>query len=311
MSYNRLVFVDTCAQKAYHTACLKQDEAMFSKIKTILEMIKFPHTVFALPFAFTGAFLAASGMPSWDKVLYITLAMVGARSGAMGMNRLLDADIDAKNPRTKTRAIPAGLLTKAQVGLFSVASFGLLVFAAYMLNPLCLKLSPVAIFVVSFYSLTKRFTWAAHLVLGVSLALAPIGAWIAVRGDITAPAVILGVGVLSWVAGFDILYALQDMDYDKKAGLHSIPSKLGLSGSLWVSRLLHLATVICLLYIAMPLGLHYIYMAGVGLAAGMLIYEHLLLRSGDLSKLDAAFFNMNGYISLTVFGFTALSLYLG
>jgi len=284
---------------------------MFDKLRTILEMIKFPHTVFALPFAFTGAFLAAGGMPAWDKVLYITLAMVGARSGAMGMNRLLDAEIDARNPRTKTRAIPAGLLTKAQVGLFSAASFGLLVFAAYMLNPLCLKLSPVAIAVVTFYSLTKRFTWAAHLVLGVSLALAPVGAWIAVRGDVSVPAAVLGAGVLAWVAGFDILYALQDMDFDKSAGLHSIPSRLGLSGSLRVSRILHAVTVICLLYIAMPLGLNYIYIAGVAVAAGLLVYEHMLLRGGDLGKLDAAFFNMNGYISLTVFVFTAASLYIG
>jgi len=283
---------------------------MLNRIKIILEMIKFPHTVFALPFAFMGAFLAANGMPSWDKVLWITLAMVGARSGAMGMNRLIDADIDARNPRTSTRAIPAGLLTKAQVGLFSLASFGLLVFAAWKLNPLCLKLSPVAIIVVTFYSLTKRFTWAAHMVLGLSLGLAPVGAWIAVRGDVSLPVAVLGLAVLSWVAGFDILYALQDMDFDKSEGLHSIPSKLGLNGSLWVSRLLHIGTVICLLYIAVPLGLNYVYMAGVAAAAGMLVYEHMLLRNGDLGKLDAAFFNMNGYISLTVFGFTALSLYV-
>src|SRR3990172_7791127 len=148
---------------------------MFNRIKIILDMIKFPHTVFALPFAFTGAILAAGGLPAWDKVLWITLAMVGARSGAMGMNRLLDADIDARNPRTKTRAIPAGLLTKAQVGLFSLLSFALLVYSSYKLNLLCLKLSPVAIAVVTFYSLTKRFTWASHLVLGLSLAIAPIG----------------------------------------------------------------------------------------------------------------------------------------
>lgn len=283
-------------------------DSITKRIGVILEMIKFPHTVFALPFAFTGAVLAADGMPSWDKVLWITLAMVGARSGAMGMNRLLDADIDAKNPRTRDRAIPAGLLTKAQVGAFSAASFALLVFSAYMLNPLCLMLSPVAIFVVSFYSLTKRFTWAAHLVLGVSLALAPIGAWAAIRGTIELPAVVLGIAVLSWVAGFDIFYALQDMDFDRKEGLHSIPSKLGLTGSLWVSRLLHLVTVAGLLYITGPLGLNYIYVIGVGLAAGMLLHEHLMLRGGDLSKLDAAFFNMNGYISVTVFVFTAVAV---
>src|SRR3990172_4514576 len=160
---------------------------MFNRIKIILDMIKFPHTVFALPFAFTAAVLAADGLPSWGQVLWITLAMVGARSGAMGMNRLLDADIDARNPRTKSRAIPAGLLTKAQVLAFSIASFALLVYAAYRLNPLCLKLSPVAIVVVTSYSLTKRFTWACHIFLGLALALAPLGAWAAIRGTIETP----------------------------------------------------------------------------------------------------------------------------
>ncbi|HEX9860191.1 MAG TPA: UbiA-like polyprenyltransferase [Nitrospirota bacterium] len=285
-------------------------DGVIKQIGVILEMIKFPHTVFALPFAFTGAVLAADGMPSLGKILWITLAMVGARSGAMGMNRLLDAEIDARNPRTKTRAIPAGLLTKAQVGLFSLASFALLVFSAYMLNPLCLILSPAAIFVVSFYSLTKRFTWAAHLVLGVSLALAPIGAWAAIRGSIDPPAVVLGGAVLTWVAGFDILYALQDMEFDRSEGLHSIPGRLGLTGSLWVSRLLHILTVAGLLFIAGPLGLNFVYIIGVGVAAGMLLYEHMLLRGGDLTKLDAAFFNMNGYISVTVFVFTAVSVFM-
>jgi len=273
-------------------------------------MIKFPHTVFALPFAFTGAILAAGGIPGWDKLLWITLAMIGARSGAMGMNRLLDADIDANNPRTKTRAIPAGLLTKAQVGAFSILSFALLVYAAYRLNPLCLELSPVAIAVVTFYSLTKRFTWASHLVLGLSLAIAPIGAWIAIRGTLDAPALVLGGAVLTWVAGFDIFYAMQDMEFDAHAGLHSIPSYLGIRRSLAVARLLHGLTVCGLLYIRPMLGLNYIYLAGVVVVAAMLVYEHRLIKDGDLTKLDAAFFNMNGYISLTVFVFTAVSLYV-
>jgi len=283
-------------------------QPLFNRIKIILEMIKFPHTVFALPFAFTGAMLAAGGIPALDKVFWITLAMVGARSGAMGMNRLLDADIDARNPRTKTRAIPAGLLTKAQVGIFSAASFALLVYAAYRLNPLCLKLSPVAIFVVTFYSLTKRFTWTAHLVLGLSLAIAPIGAWIAIRGTIDMPVLVLGGAVLTWVSGFDILYALQDMDFDKQEGLHSIPRYLGVSGSLWVSRLLHALTIIGLLYIYIPLGLNFVYLIGVAAATCMILYEHILIRGGDLRKLDAAFFNMNGYISVTIFVFTAASV---
>ncbi len=283
---------------------------MFQKLKVILEMIKFPHTVFALPFAFTAAVLAANGMPAWDKILWITLAMVGARSGAMGMNRMLDADIDAKNPRTKTRAIPAGLLTKAQVGLFSLLSFALLVYSAYRLNPLCLKLSPIAIAVVTFYSLTKRFTWACHIFLGLALAFAPVGAWIAIRGTIDMPVIILAVAVLTWVAGFDIFYALQDIEFDTQAGLHSIPRYLGVNGSLWVARLLHLVTIAGLLYIYYPLGLHFIYLIGIGVVAAMLVYEHLLLRNGDLDKLDAAFFNMNGYISVTVFAFSAVAVYM-
>ena len=283
---------------------------MFQKLKVILEMIKFPHTVFALPFAFTAAVLAANGMPALDKILWITIAMVGARSGAMGMNRLLDADIDAKNPRTKTRAIPAGLLTKAQVGLFSFASFALLVYSAYRLNPLCLKLSPLAIAVVTFYSLTKRFTWACHIFLGLALAFAPVGAWIAIRGSIDLPVIILAAAVLTWVAGFDIFYALQDIEFDTQAGLHSIPRYLGVNGSLWVARLLHLVTIAGLLYIYHPLGLHFIYLIGIGVVAAMLVYEHMLLRNGDLNKLDAAFFNMNGYISVTVFAFSAAAVYM-
>jgi len=283
---------------------------MLKRIKIILDMIKFPHTVFALPFAFTGAMLAADGLPSWDKVLWITLAMVGARSGAMGMNRLLDAEIDARNPRTKTRAIPAGLLTKAQVGIFSAVSYALLVYSAYRLNPLCFKLSPVAIAVVTLYSVTKRFTWASHLVLGLSLAIAPIGAWIAIRGSIDMPVLVLGGAVLTWVAGFDILYALQDMDFDRQTGLHSIPRYMGVNRSLWVSRLLHLATIAGLLYIYAPLGLNIVYLLGVAVVFVMIVYEHMLIKDGDLGKLDAAFFNMNGYISVTVFVFTAASLYL-
>ncbi len=278
---------------------------MIKRIKIILEMIKFPHTIFALPFAFTAAVLAADGLPTWRQILWILVAMVGARSGAMGMNRLLDAEIDARNPRTKTRAIPAGLLTKAQVGAFSIASYALLVLAAYMLNHLCFILSPVVIAVLTFYSLTKRFTWASHLFLGLALGLAPVGAWAAIRGTIDFPAVILALSVLLWVAGFDILYALQDLDFDKNEGLHSIPRYLGINKSLWVSRILHIMAIAGLAAIYRPMGLNFIYLLGVTAAAGMLIYEHLLIRGGDLKKLDAAFFNMNGYISVTIFIFTA------
>ena len=283
---------------------------MIKRIKIILEMIKFPHTIFALPFAFTAAVLAADGLPTWRQILWILVAMVGARSGAMGMNRLLDAEIDARNPRTKTRAIPAGLLTKAQVGIFSVASYALLVLAAYMLNHLCFVLSPVVIAVLTFYSLTKRFTWASHLFLGLALGLAPVGAWAAIRGTIGIPAIILAASVLAWVAGFDILYALQDLEFDRSEGLHSIPRYLGINKSLWVSRLLHTLAVAGLFCIYRMMGLNYIYVIGVVAAAGMLIYEHMLIRGGNLRKLDAAFFNMNGYISVTIFIFTAGAVFI-
>jgi 4-hydroxybenzoate polyprenyltransferase len=283
---------------------------MIKRIKIILEMIKFPHTIFALPFAFTGAVLAAQGLPSWRQILWILVAMVGARSGAMGMNRLLDAEIDARNPRTKTRAIPAGLLTKAQVGIFSLASYALLVLAAYMLNPLCFKLSPVVIAVLTFYSVTKRFTWATHLFLGLALGLAPVGAWAAIRGTIDLPVVILALSVLAWVAGFDILYALQDLEFDRNEGLHSIPRYLGINKSLWVSRLLHALAIAGLIAIYRPLGLNFVYLIGVFAASCMLVYEHMLIRGGDLKKLDAAFFNMNGYISVTVFLFTAGAVFI-
>jgi 4-hydroxybenzoate polyprenyltransferase len=282
---------------------------VFTKIKIIFQMIKFEHTVFALPFAFTAAILAAGGIPTGFQIIWIALAMVGARSGAMGMNRMLDADIDAKNPRTATRAIPAGLLTKAQVGIFSLLSFALLVLAAYKLNPLCFKLSPLAIGVVIFYSFTKRFTWAAHLFLGAALAFAPIGAWAAIRGTLELPAFVLAATIALWSAGFDVCYALQDMEFDKKMRLHSIPSYFGVAKSLWISRLLHASSVAGLIYLGSLMGLNYVYYIGVLAVAGMLLYEHFLLRGGNLSRIDAAFLNMNGYISVTVFTFTSFALW--
>ena len=281
---------------------------MLKKVKIILEMIKFEHTIFALPFAFTGAVLAADGIPSGMTILWIVAAMVGARSAAMGFNRWADRHIDARNPRTKTRALPLGLVSPGQVLVFTIASSALLIFAAFMLNPLAFALSPVALAVVFFYSYTKRFTYLSHAVLGLSLSLAPIGAWIAVRGSIDLPALVLGSAVVFWLVGFDTLYALQDIEFDRTSGLHSIPQRFGVKRSLWIARAAHLATFLLLLWIQAILPLGCLYAAGVMIAGAILVYEHSLVRENDLSKLNVAFFNMNGYLSVTVFLFTLMDV---
>jgi 4-hydroxybenzoate polyprenyltransferase len=286
---------------------LEDDMPLFAKIRALLEMIKFSHTIFAFPFALTGATLAGLAndqFPTLLQIVWICLAMVGARSAAMGLNRIIDARIDAQNPRTASRHIPAGVVTKVEAWFFVFAATALLLLAAWQLNPLCLKLSPLALFFLVLYSFCKRFTSMAHLILGVCLAAAPIGAWIALRGDIGWPALVLGLGVLFWVAGFDIFYALQDMEFDREAGLYSLPSRLGATRSIQLARLFHLAMVVLLFsLVAMP-GLGLIYLLGMLLVCGLLIYEHRLVRADDLSRLDAAFFNMNGYISVTIFVFT-------
>ncbi len=281
---------------------------MLNKIKIILEMIKFEHTVFALPFAFTGAVLAANGLPSWRTILWITVAMVGARSAAMGFNRWADRKFDAENPRTKERALPRGLVTPFQVVLFTALSSAVLIFAAYMLNPLSFYLSPVALATVFFYSYTKRFTFLSHAFLGLAICLAPIGSWIAVSGKIAFPALVLGGAVLFWLLGFDILYALQDIEFDKKAGLHSIPQRFGIRRALWISRTAHGITMAALFWLSSLLSLGWYYRAGIFIALCLIIYEHSLIKEDDLSKLDLAFFNMNGYISVTIFVFTFLDV---
>ncbi|MDK9716551.1 MAG: putative 4-hydroxybenzoate polyprenyltransferase [Trichlorobacter sp.] len=283
--------------------------AVLQKITIFMEMIKFSHTIFALPFALSGALLAIRGLPSGRQLLFIILAMVGARTAAMAMNRLIDADIDAKNPRTAGRAIPAGLLSRGAVFGAIVLSVGLLLWSAAMLNPLCLKLSPIALGFLVLYSYCKRFTALAHIVLGICLAAAPIGAWVALTGKIELPAIVLGLIVL-WVSAFDMLYALQDLEYDRSVGLHSIPVALGVNGSLWLSRLFHLITVGLLVWLILLLGLGLWFWIGTGAMTAMLLYEHWLLRGGDLTKLDAAFFTMNGYISLTFLAATAADVFL-
>ena len=282
---------------------------MIKGLKKLLDMIKFPHTVFALPFALTSALIAAKGIPNFRVLFWILVAMVGARSGAMAFNRWADAEIDALNPRTKNRHIPRGEIKKHHALIFSIVSYGVFVWAAYNLNPLCFYLSPVAVIITAGYSYTKRFTWASHLVLGLALSMAPIGAWIAVKGMIEMPSVFLGIAVLFWVAGFDILFALQDIEFDRRYGLYSIPKFLGVRKSLYLARIFHILTVIFLYMVkgAVP-GLGIFYDIGVLIAALMLVYEHSLVKPHDLSKLDVAFFNMNGYISLTVFLFTFLAV---
>lgn len=279
---------------------------LFARIKIFLEMIKFSHTVFALPFALTGALLAARGIPSSGQLFWILMAMIGARTAAMGLNRVIDAEIDARNPRTATRAIPAGTLSKSIVVVFILLSVVLMLYAAARLNPLCLKLAPIAIFFLVLYSYCKRFTSLAHVVLGLCLGAAPVGAWIAIRGAVELPALLLGAAVLLWVAGFDILYALQDLEFDRSAGLHSIPVKLGVNGSLWMARLFSLAMVVLLVWLCLLLNMGGFFIAGITCSAGLLLYEHWLLRNGDLAQLDLAFFTMNGYISIIIFVATLL-----
>lgn len=270
------------------------------------ETIKFSHTVFALPFAGTGAVLAAQGLPTLRQGFWILLAMVGARTAAMALNRLIDAEIDRQNPRTRDRAIPAGLLGKGSVGFGALGAALLLLLAAWQLNPLCFALALPALVLLTGYSYCKRFTALSHVVLGLCLAAAPVGAWIAITGTVAAPALLLGLAVLCWVAGFDILYALQDMEFDRRVGLHSIPARFGVRRSLYLARILHLGTIGLLLWLLPVLHLGVAYLCGIVLAAGLLVYEHWLVRDGDLTRLDAAFFTMNGYISITVFVGTVL-----
>ncbi len=277
---------------------------LLKKIADYLRLIKFSHSVFALPFAFTAAVIASEGIPELAQIFWITVAMVGGRSGAMGMNRIVDRKIDALNPRTKNRELPSGVIKTREAFMFTAIAFGILLLAAYKLNPLCFKISPLVLLVLFTYSYTKRFTWLCHLVLGIALSLAPLGAWIAVRGTFNVEILPLCFAVMFWVAGFDALYGLQDMDFDKKQGLYSIPSVFGVSASLWIARLFHIITIGLLLSLVPIFQLSGLYLLGVLIAAGLMLYEHSLVKPTDLSKLNMAFFNMNGYISITVFVFT-------
>ena len=275
---------------------------ILKNIGTTLEMIKIEHTLFALPFAFLGAVLAANGLPTVMQILWIILAMVGARSTAMAFNRVADKDYDARNPRTKMRAIPAGALSVGFVFAFTIVAAALFVFAAAMLNRLTLLLSPVALASVVLYSYTKRWTLLSHLVLGWCLAIAPTGAWIAVRGAIDSPVpLLLSLTVMLWTAGFDILYACQDYDFDRGEGLRSIPARFGIAQSLWISRLLHLGAFAALVALYFVTHLGVLALLGLIATGALLIYQHTLVRANDLSRLNAAFFTTNAFVSVILF----------
>jgi len=271
---------------------------MFRRLRIILEMIKFEHTLFALPFALTAALVAVGGLPSWRQLAWLLVAMVGARSSAMTFNRIADIEFDRRNPRTAKRALPAGLVTTAQAWLFTLITAGLLVLAASQLNPLALYLSPVALMVVWGYSFTKRFTRLSHLVLGLALGIAPSAAWIALTGALPLAPMILSLAVICWTAGFDIIYACQDVEFDRQVGLHSIPSKLGIGPALIISSLLHLLAFGLLIAFGLQAGLKYGYFAALLPVAVLLVYQHWILRPNDLSHLNAAFFTANGMISI-------------
>ncbi|GFN30644.1 UbiA-like polyprenyltransferase [Paenibacillus xylaniclasticus] len=285
---------------------------MIRKARIFLEMIKFEHSIFALPFAFMGAILGGivenNELPTWAQIGWIVLAMVGARSAAMGLNRLIDRSIDALNPRTEKRAIPAGLLKVGEVVLFIAISFALLIFASTQLNPLCVKLMPIAVFMLVIYSYTKRFTWLCHVVLGLTIGLGPLGAWVAVTGKFDPAAWVLYAAVALWLAGFDTVYATQDFEFDRNNNVHSIPARFGLSGALWIARGFHVLTAVSFIMLFAMTDLSWAYLAGTIIAIAILFYQHWLVRPNDLSRVLFAFFPMNGTLSVVLFAFTLIDV---
>lgn len=283
---------------------------LFRDLRVTLEIIKWEHSIFALPFALCGAMLAAGGLPTLRQLTWIIIAMVSARSAAMAFNRVADAALDAANPRTQMRALPSGTLSPAFVTTFVAVSCGVFVLAAFQLNRMAFLLSPVALAVVLLYSYTKRFTRWSHLVLGFALGIAPAAAWIAVRGALDPRILLLTAAVTFWVAGFDVLYACQDYEFDRRSGLHSIPRHIGIRGALTVARAFHVLMLLLLIALILTFGLGKVAITGVVAVAFLLIYEHSLVSPTDLSKLNAAFFTMNGVISIVFFAFVAADLLL-
>lgn len=288
-----------------------------SRLRTVLEMIKFEHSIFALPFALTAALLAAhatlpggSSWPTWKQIAWIVVAMVGARSFAMTINRIADINYDRENPRTKNRALATGQISLGFAWLFSIAAAALLVIAAWQLNRLALELSPVALAILFLYSYTKRFTTLSHIVLGFCLGISPAAAWIAIAGSLDPRILILCAAVTLWVGGFDVIYACQDVDFDQQAGLHSIPKKFGIARALIIARAMHIAMVALLCWLAWSFALPWPAWLGIAVVAGMLIWEHSLVSARDLSRLNAAFFTVNGYISVLFFVFWGAAVWV-
>ena len=276
-------------------------KGLIAKLRTTLEMIKFEHSIFALPFALTGAMLAVRGWPAWRQVLWLIVAMVGARSAAMTFNRVADLKFDALNPRTRMRALPTGQISLRFALGFTLLSCALLVLAARELNPLAFKLSPLALAVLLVYSYTKRFTVFSHIVLGACLGMSPIAAWIALRGDVSLSVLLLGAAVTLWTAGFDIIYACQDVEFDRALGLYSVPKRFGVTAALYTSAILHVLMVGLLVTVARLENLGWVAMVGLIAVACLLTYEHALVKPSDLSRVNAAFFTVNGYVSVLFF----------
>jgi 4-hydroxybenzoate polyprenyltransferase len=279
--------------------CLIMSKPMqiWSKLKTTLEMIKFEHTVFALPFALIGALLASHGLPSAHQLGWIIAAMIGARSAAMAFNRIVDVEFDRLNPRTKSRALPAGTLSRQFAIVFTAGMSALFVLSAWQLNPLCFYLSFPALGILLFYSFTKRFTALSHLFLGASIGLAPLAAWLAIRGQFAWPPVLLSLAVMFWVAGFDVIYSLQDADFDRTAKLFSLPARLGVAQSLRISTAFHAVTVALLAATALLTDLGRVAFAGIAVVAAILFWEHRIVKPHDLSRVNVAFFSLNGYVA--------------
>ncbi len=282
-----------------------------AKISDIVEALKLEHTIFALPFAYVGLWVAAGGSPAWGTVGWVTLAMVGARTAGMSINRLLDRSIDRLNPRTLNWPTSTGRVKGPVLFLIAVAGAFVLLLAAGRLNPLCFKLSPVAVFLLAVYPCLKRFTWACHFGLGMVLGSAPVGGWLAVTGRWDPAVLPLFFGVLFWVAGFDILYALLDLDFDRRHGVYSIPQRFGLHGALTASRLCHIATVLCFSRFGFQAGQGLWFWVGLAIVAGLLFYEHQLVGPSRLDRINKAFFTVNGWISVSFFLFTWIGLKAG
>lgn len=287
-----------------------QKYSVFGRLRILLDSVKFEHSIFALPFAYIGMVLAARGLPDWWQIVWITVAMVAARTLAMSANRLIDRWTDARNPRTSGRALPSGRLKASEMAAMAILAAIVFFFASAQLNQLAFILSPVAAVIVVGYSYTKRVTWLCHVALGIADGIAPVGGWIAVTGEMSWTAVLLAAIVATWIGGFDLIYACQDVEFDRREGLHSVAARFGAAASLWTAKAAHLLTSIGLLALGPIAGLGAPYYLGWAIATGLLAYENLIVKPDDLSRLGVAFFNVNGYIAIVVFVFTMIGLYV-